>query len=88
MATRKPPRKTPAARSSSAAASPSPLEGLGSAMSTMSGPSMPALDAERLQELPDAAQRAAGRYAGTQALAAAMPHNALKDGEHLSLIHI
>jgi catalase len=84
MATRKTPRKTPAARSSSAAASPSPLEGLGSAMSTMSGPSpsMPALDAERLHELPEAAQRAAGRYAGTQALAAAMPHNALKDGEH------
>ena len=83
MATRKPtPRKTSAARSPSGADAPSTLEGLGSAMSTMSGPSMPTLDTERLSELPEAAQRAAGRYAGTQALAAAMPYNALKEGEH------
>lgn len=82
MATRKP-RKPAAAPPSSGDAAASPLEGVGSVLSTLSGPSAPSIDAERAQDLPtDAQQRLARKFAGTQALAAALPHNPLKDGEH------
>jgi hypothetical protein len=69
MATRKP-RKPTAAPPSSVDAAASPLEGVGSVLSTLSGPSAPSIDAERAQDLPtEGQQRLARKFAGTQALA-------------------
>ena len=64
-------------------ATPLPPQALGSAMSTLSGPSQPDLDPGAAQTAQTEAQvRLTRRAAGAQALAKAMPANPLKAAEH------
>ncbi len=61
----------------------SPLESVGSMMSTMAGPSTTVPDAANARDLDDDAQRrATAKMAGAQALAAAMPFNRAKPFEY------
>jgi catalase len=63
-------------------AAPDPMEALGTVLSTLSGPSTAGFTDDDAQALATPAQQLLGaRYAGTQALAEAMPFNPLKRAE-------
>ncbi|WP_413816692.1 catalase [Piscinibacter gummiphilus] len=60
-----------------------PQEAVGTVLSTLSGPSTASFTEDNAQALATPAQQMLGtRYAGTQALAKAMPANPLKPAEH------
>jgi catalase len=89
MATSKPSKPAQAASpraakpSASAPAATDPSEAIGTVLSSVSGPSTAQFTDDDAQTLATPAQQLLGtRYAGTQALAKAMPSNPLKPAEH------